>query len=65
MAEDGLLMKTMPHGSGDIHTLLHLSGLTKGWKEQGYTHLYFLQDTNPLILHTAAATIGKLCRVSW
>jgi len=51
-------MKTMPHGSGDIHTLLHLSGLTKGWMAEGYTHMYFLQDTNPLMLHTAAATIG-------
>lgn len=28
-----LTIETKPHGHGDVHTLLHLTGLVEKWKE--------------------------------
>ena len=35
-----------PHGHGDIHILLHQSGLAKKLKSDGINYLVFIQDTN-------------------
>ncbi len=29
--KDKLLIETKPHGHGDVHTLLHMSGTAKKW----------------------------------
>ena len=34
-----------PHGHGDIHILLHQSGLAKKLKSDGINYLVFIQDT--------------------
>ncbi len=40
---------TKPHGHGDVHTLLHQSGVAKKWKDDlGKKWVIFFQDTNPL-----------------
>lgn len=35
-----------PHGHGDVHSLLHLSGTVKTWLSKGLTHMFIFQDTN-------------------
>ncbi len=48
--EEGTLeIVTKPHGHGDVHTLLHLNGVAKSWREMGKKWTVFFQDTNPLI----------------
>lgn len=47
-----------PHGHGDIHALLHASGLAQKWKGQGKRWLGFLQDTNGLVFRAFPAAIG-------
>ncbi len=32
---NSLLIETKPHGHGDVHTLLHMTGLVKKWVSQG------------------------------
>ena len=36
-----------PHGHGDVHTMLHRSGLVKAWISAGLVHVAVFQDTNP------------------
>jgi UDP-sugar pyrophosphorylase len=35
-----------PHGHGDVHSLLHLSGTVKSWLSKGLEHMFIFQDTN-------------------
>ena len=51
-----LLLK--PHGHGDIHTLLHISGTAKKLAEAGVRYLLFIQDTNGQVFNAALAAIG-------
>jgi len=51
-------MTTKPHGHGDVHMLLHMSGLAKKWLEEGRKYVTFFQDTNPLMFHTLPASLG-------
>ena len=51
-----LLMK--PHGHGDIHFLLHSSGLASTWLGRGVRWVYFMQDTNALAFRTLPAAVG-------
>ena len=53
-----LLIDTKPHGHGDVHTLLYMSGLAKKWKEEGRKWAIFFQDTNPLIFRCYPAVLG-------
>jgi UDP-sugar pyrophosphorylase len=46
-----------PHGHGDIHMLLHTSGLAARLAQQGIEHLVFMQDTNGQIFNAR-----RLCR---
>jgi UDP-sugar pyrophosphorylase len=47
-----------PHGHGDIHMLLHTSGLAARLEEDGIEHLMFIQDTNGQVFNTVPAALG-------
>ena len=47
-----------PHGHGDIHMLLHSSGLAARLEKQGIKHLLFIQDTNGQVFNAAPAALG-------
>ncbi len=47
-----------PHGHGDIHMLLHTSGVAAKLKADGIEHLMFIQDTNGPSFNTLPAAIG-------
>uniref|UniRef100_A0A7S2XAT1 UTP-monosaccharide-1-phosphate uridylyltransferase n=1 Tax=Lotharella oceanica TaxID=641309 RepID=A0A7S2XAT1_9EUKA len=56
--EDPYTVLTKPHGHGDVHTLLHQSGLASKWASEGRRWIMFFQDTNGLIFQAAPALIG-------
>ena len=39
----GYQVQTKPHGHGDVHSLLHLSGTVKSWIKAGLTHMFIFQ----------------------
>ena len=47
-----------PHGHGDIHMLLHTSGLAAQLAGEGIEYLMFIQDTNGPSFNTLPAAIG-------
>ncbi len=47
-----------PHGHGDIHMLLHSSGLANKLKSQGIKYLSFIQDTNGQVFNAMFAALG-------
>lgn len=47
-----------PHGHGDIHMLLHTSGLAARLQKQGVEHFVFIQDTNGQVFNALPAAIG-------
>ncbi|GMI29911.1 hypothetical protein TeGR_g957 [Tetraparma gracilis] len=49
---------TKPHGHGDVHSLLHRSGLLPEYAAAGVTHLAFLQDTNALATNGVLPALG-------
>jgi len=55
---DRYALLTKPHGHGDVHALLHASGLAATLLGDGFTHLAFLQDTNALVFSGLVAAIG-------
>ncbi|KAJ8604892.1 hypothetical protein CTAYLR_004303 [Chrysophaeum taylorii] len=58
-AVKGWELSTKPHGHGDVHALLRRSGIARRWLDgRGVTHLFFFQDTNPLVLNTVIASLG-------
>ena len=56
--KDRWSLATKPHGHGDVHHLLHRTGLAKRWKEQGKEWVFFFQDTNPLVVHALVPMLG-------
>ena len=52
------VIETKPHGHGDVHALLHTSGLARKWDAEGRTHLVFFQDTNALCFTVTIAALG-------
>ena len=56
--EDKYSILTKPHGHGDIHTLLHASGLLKDLFEKGVKFLVFIQDTNALVFNSVLPVLG-------
>ncbi|MBF0243828.1 MAG: UTP--glucose-1-phosphate uridylyltransferase [Planctomycetes bacterium] len=52
------LLETKPHGHGDVHLLLHESGLARRWLEEGRRHIVFFQDTNGLVFNVVLAALG-------
>lgn len=51
-----------PHGHGDIHMLLHTSGVAEKLRAQGITHLSFIQDTNGQVFNAMFAALGTSIR---
>ncbi|CAH0374653.1 unnamed protein product [Pelagomonas calceolata] len=49
---------TKPHGHGDVHALMKTSGTADEWLQKGIEHVFFFQDTNPLVLHTVLPALG-------
>ncbi len=47
-----------PHGHGDIHMLMHTSGLAARLQQQGIEHLVFIQDTNGQVFNAIPAALG-------
>ena len=59
---DAFCLQTKPHGHGDVHTLLHTSGLLPRLAAEGRTHLIFFQDTNVLAFKAIPAALGVSLR---
>lgn len=55
---DPYTMETKPHGHGDVHTLLHSTGLAAKWRDEGRKYIVFFQDTNALCFTVTIAAIG-------
>lgn len=53
-----LLIDTKPHGHGDIHTLLFMSGLADKWSSENRKWLFIFQDTNALAFRILPALLG-------
>ena len=52
-------VQAKPHGHGDVHVLLHQSGLVEKWSRSlGIDWVYFFQDTNALGFRPLYATLG-------
>lgn len=58
----GAELLTKPHGHGDVHALLHSSGLARSLLDAGCTHLVFIQDTNALVFGGVPAALGLAAR---
>ena len=43
VGDDKYTIQTKPHGHGDVHMLLHTSGLAKKWLENGIKWVVFFQ----------------------
>mmetsp|Transcript_106753 Transcript_106753/g.284009 ORF Transcript_106753/g.284009 Transcript_106753/m.284009 type:complete len:597 (-) Transcript_106753:71-1861(-) len=56
--EDRGQIETKPHGHGDVHAMLHSSGLARRFASEGTKWLVFFQDTNGLFWKAMAATLG-------
>ncbi|KAL4423375.1 hypothetical protein ABPG77_004306 [Micractinium sp. CCAP 211/92] len=56
--KDPFQVQTKPHGHGDVHMLLHSSGLADRWLAQGFKWVCFFQDTNGLVFRALPAAIG-------
>jgi UDP-sugar pyrophosphorylase len=59
-----LVMK--PHGHGDVHTLLHTSGLAHKWlRDHDKKYVHFIQDTNALILQSTLPLLAASVLHKW
>ncbi|KAH9573986.1 hypothetical protein CY35_01G030700 [Sphagnum magellanicum] len=52
------LIQTKPHGHGDVHALLHSSGLLPKWQQEGRMWVLFFQDTNGLLFKGIPSALG-------
>lgn len=55
---DRWTVETKPHGHGDVHHLLHRTGLAQQWAANGKEWAFFFQDTNPLVIHALVPMLG-------
>lgn len=55
---DRWTVETKPHGHGDVHHLLHRTGLAEKWAANGKEWAFFFQDTNPLVIHALVPMLG-------
>jgi len=57
--EEPYMLKTKPHGNGDVHILMHKEGVAKQWsKYMGIKWIIFFEDTNGLVLRGLPAALG-------
>lgn len=59
--QDSYVVQTKPHGHGDVHSLLHASGLLAAWHTSGVQWVAFFQDTNGLVFRALPAALGEQC----
>eukprot|EP00315_Gephyrocapsa_oceanica_P009962 CAMPEP_0185290268 /NCGR_PEP_ID=MMETSP1363-20130426/4462_1 /TAXON_ID=38817 /ORGANISM="Gephyrocapsa oceanica, Strain RCC1303" /LENGTH=665 /DNA_ID=CAMNT_0027886247 /DNA_START=17 /DNA_END=2014 /DNA_ORIENTATION=- len=59
---DASRVLTKPNGHGEVHRLLHSSGLAAKLHSDGCTHLVFFQDTNGLVFNAVPAALGVSVR---
>ena len=57
--DDPFSLQTKPHGHGDVHALLHSTGLVETWKAAGIQWVCFFQDTNGLVFRGLPAALGE------
>ncbi|GMI44698.1 hypothetical protein TrCOL_g13895 [Triparma columacea] len=57
-SDGGVEIETKPHGHGDVHHLLHRSGIAASWDSRGLTNVVFLQDTNALVINGLLPALG-------
>jgi UDP-sugar pyrophosphorylase len=57
-ADDPYRLQGKPHGHGDVHMLLHHSGVVKQWEREGRSHIVFIQDTNGQVFNGLLAAVG-------
>ena len=55
---DPYKLQTKPHGHGDVHALLHTSGLLDRWSAAGKKWVVFFQDTNSLVFRVVPGALG-------
>jgi UDP-sugar pyrophosphorylase len=55
--KDGVI-STKPHGHGDVHTLMHQTGLADTWEKSGIKWIVFFQDTNGIIFRALPSVLG-------
>ena len=60
---DPLKLLCKPHGHGDVHSLLHKSGLAARWAARGVRWVVFLQDSNGLAFRAVPAAVGNSVRL--
>ena len=56
--DDQYRLQLKPHGHGDVHSLLHTSGLLSKWMSQGKKWVVFFQDTNSLVFRVIPGALG-------
>ncbi|KAL3138028.1 hypothetical protein ABBQ38_005262 [Trebouxia sp. C0009 RCD-2024] len=56
--DDPYVIQRKPHGHGDVHSLLHSTGLVKKWQGNGVKWVCFFQDTNGLVFRALPAALG-------
>ncbi len=56
--EDPFTVQTKPHGHGDVHMLLHTTGLADKWRREGFKWVCFFQDTNAQVFHGLLPALG-------
>lgn len=56
--ESAFKIQTKPHGHGDVHALLHSTGLAQKWLNEGRKWVVFFQDTNALVFKAIPSAIG-------
>lgn len=61
-AGDPYRVQTKPHGHGDVHMLLHSSGLAERWRAGGVRWVAFFQDTNGQVFRALPAALGVSAR---
>lgn len=62
--EDPYTVLTKPHGHGDVHALMHASGLARRWEREGVHWLYFIQDSSTTYFCHHLASLGAACDLS-
>lgn len=58
LPDDPFKIQTKPHGHGDIHMLLHTSGIAEKWHKDGLKWICFFQDTNGQVFRALPAALG-------
>ncbi len=51
-------LETKPHGHGDVHELLHQTGLAEQWLALQKRWIIIFQDSNPLIFRAYPSALG-------